>query len=72
MSEQGQIQDFGQGGASRVLTPRGALSPKFAQIGVFPQKLSENYMILKKSWGGAPLDPLVLFLNEVPNARQGV
>ena len=53
---QARIQDFGQGGPSRVLTPRGgALSLKFAQNRVFPLKFSENCMILKKSWGqGGP------------------
>ncbi len=57
---QARIQDFGQGGASRVLTPKGALKPKFAENRGFPLKLPENCMILKKYWGqGGPLDPLL-------------
>ena len=44
-----------RGGPSRVLTLRGALSPKFAQNWVFPLKLPENCVILKISWGqGGP------------------
>ncbi len=38
---QARIQDFRQGRASGVLTPRGAL----LKIGVFPLKLPENCMI---------------------------
>ena len=42
---------FWSGVPSRVLTPEGALSLKFAQNRGFPLKLSKNCMILNKSWG---------------------
>ena len=45
-------------GALRSLDPKGGLSPKFAQNGVFPLKLPENCMIEKKSWRQG--DPLVM------------
>ncbi len=40
LGRQVRIQDFGQGGPSRVLTPRGDLSPKFAQNRGFPLKIA--------------------------------
>ena len=45
----------------------GALNPNWLKIGLFPLKLPENCMILKKSWGqGGPgiLDPLLSFLKQ--------
>ena len=49
---------FWSGAPSKVLTLRGALSPKFAQNRGFPLKLPENCMVLKKSWGqGGPGPP---------------
>ncbi len=53
-------------GPSRVLTPRGALSPKFAPNRGFSLKLPENYMILKKScgqWGGG--GPWIRYWNSI-------
>ena len=38
---QARMQDFGQGG-SRVLTPKGALSLKFAQNRTFPLKIAQK------------------------------
>ena len=50
---QALIQDFGQGGASTVLTPMGGggWAQNLLKIGVFSLKLPENCMILNKSWG---------------------
>ncbi len=45
---QGRIQDFGQGGPSRVLTPDGGPEPKICS------KLPENCMILGAGGPGSP------------------
>ena len=45
--QQKRIQDFGQEGPNPVLTP-GGLNPFLLIIGVFPFKLPEHCMILKK------------------------
>ena len=47
VEHQWRIQDFGQGGLSRVLTSEGGQEPKhLLNITVFPLKLPENCMIL--------------------------
>ncbi len=55
---QRQIQDFGQGGPSRVLTPGGTLSQNLLKIGVFPIKLPEKHDFEKNLGGQVPLGPL--------------
>ncbi len=57
-------------GPSRVLTPRGgAWAQNLLKIGVFPLKLPENCMMLKKHWGkGTPLDPLLAIVWNMKHA----
>ncbi len=59
---QARIWDFGQGGPAEFWPQGGPWAQNLLQIGVFPLKLPENCIILKKfgGKGGPTLDPLLV------------